>query len=219
MQPTCSLHQPIIKLYWIAAGVLLLAGCAGGSPARQIRPGALIISESFDTASDWSLYDKEGLSMRLDAGAYRATLSLKRYAWGQNRQLTDDAIIEVTLQQVSNGRNNGYGILCRAGIQDDGKGYYFLISGDGHFSIRRGDVRSVVPLVEWQYSRFIQQDRGRNTLKAICAGEYLALYVNDQFLAETSDNRYREGFTGLAVVTLEDSIDVRFDHLRVWEAR
>jgi hypothetical protein len=80
----------------------------------------------------------------------------------------------------------------------NGDGYLFLIRGDSSYAIMRARGRSLTPLVNWTRSDAINAGPGRNTLRAVCLGDYLALYVNDQFMADTTDSTYTSGQVGLA---------------------
>ena len=73
-----------------------------------------------------------------------------------------------------------------------GRGYYFLISGDGHYTIRWSNGRSLDDIIPVGYSDAIQRDAG-NRLRAVCIGDYLALWINDVFVAEARDGRGRAG--------------------------
>ncbi|MBK8029721.1 MAG: hypothetical protein IPK17_09460 [Chloroflexi bacterium] len=116
---------------------------------------------------------------------------------GLNAERHTDVVIEVETTQLSDDRNNAYGVLCRASTSNDGDGYYFLISGDGYFSIRRGATERVDGLIDWTQTNVVNQDRGINRIRAVCIGDYLALQVNGQFIADTHDTRYAEGYAGL----------------------
>lgn len=102
----------------------------------------------------------------------------------------------------------------------DGDGYLFLIQGTGSFAIMRARGRSVVPLVDWTVSDAIEVGPGRNHIRAICAGDYLAMYVNDQFVGDATDDSYSSGQVGL-VASAANVLGVRveFDNLIVSEAR
>ncbi len=80
----------------------------------------------------------------------------------------------------------------------EGDGYLFLIQGGGSFAIMRAHGRNLIPLVDWKTSDAIHQGPAQNHIRAICAGNYLAMYVNDQFLGDATDDTYSDGQIGLA---------------------
>jgi hypothetical protein len=102
----------------------------------------------------------------------------------------------------------------------EGDGYLFLIQGTGSYAIMRARGRAVVPLVDWTPSEHINVGPGTNHIRAICDGNYLALYVNDQFLAQATDDTYESGQVGLVASAANPlGVRVQFDNLSVSEAQ
>jgi hypothetical protein len=117
--------------------------------------------------------------------------------------------------------------MCRADPSNNGDGYYFLVSGDGFYSVRKGEAESVNPLVDWTSHSSINTGPASNTIRAVCIGSYLALYVNDRFVVETEDSTYGSGYAGLSVAAFADdsagnvaeaNADIAFDNLTIWAA-
>lgn len=103
---------------------------------------------------------------------------------------------------------------------NEGDGYLFLIQGTGSAAIMRARGRSVTPLVNWTQHDAIRPGRAKNTLRAICAGDYLAFYVNDQLVAQTTDSTYRSGQVGLAASAANPlGVRVEFDNLMIYRAQ
>lgn len=102
----------------------------------------------------------------------------------------------------------------------EGDGYLFLIQGTGSFAIMRARGRNVVPLVDWTVSDKINIGPARNSIRAVCAGDYLAMYVNDQFVGEATDDTYQSGQVGLVASAANVlGLRVEFDNLSISEAR
>lgn len=102
----------------------------------------------------------------------------------------------------------------------EGDGYVFLVQGSGSYAIMRARGRALTPLVDWTVSEHISAGPGRNTLRAICVGDYLAFYVNGQFLADTIDTTYDRGQVGLAAGAANRlGVRVEFDNLTVYAAQ
>jgi hypothetical protein len=98
----------------------------------------------------------------------------------------------------------------------EGDGYLFLIQGTGSYAIMRARGRDVVPLVNWTTSEHITVGPGRNHIRAVCDGNYLALYVNEQFLADATDDTYSSGQVGLVASAANRlGLRVEFDNLSV----
>jgi hypothetical protein len=130
-----------------------------------------------------------------------------------------DSIIEVQTMQFSAHDNNAYGIICRGALNNSAAGYYFLIGGDGSYSIRKGQDDDAKALVRWSRTTAINRDSNKNTIKAVCIEDYLALYINDKFVADTHDSAFKSGYPGFVVaVSQGHEIDVTFDDLVIHEA-
>ena len=56
-------------------------------------------------------------------------------------------------------------------------------------------------------------------MRAVCMGDYLALYINDEFVADATDDTYSTGQVGLAASASNIlGVQVEFDNLTVHEA-
>lgn len=99
---------------------------------------------------------------------------------------------------------------------NNGDGYLFLVEGGGRFAIMRSLGRSLTPLVNWTQSSAINTGAAQNRIRAVCMDNYLALYVNGQFIADASDDTYSEGQVGvLAAAAGRVGLEVSFDNLTV----
>lgn len=206
----------------LAASTLLLIGAAcSPPPPPPLRLNAVLLRESFTTPTSWDTYANasQGADFRITGGAYRATLAQEGILAVLNATGHDDAVIEVETTQASTYRDNAYGVMCRADPADNGDGYYFLISGDGQFTIRRGAGGQITALIPWQASSAIQQNQAINRVRVACIGSQLLLFVNDEWVAEVADPLYKRGVAGLVVgTTAGGSADVLFDDLTIWSA-
>lgn len=100
----------------------------------------------------------------------------------------------------------------------EGDGYLFLVQGSGSYGIFRARGRSLTPLVDWTASDVVNPALEMNTLRVVCVGDYLALYVNGQLLAQTTDSTYTEGQVGMvASASNRLGARVQFDNLTVYE--
>lgn len=191
--------------------------------AADITLHDLLLYEPFDADDAWVTFDTANGRLRLTDGGYRITLrnGAGQNTWGGGGVWHEHVVIQVDAAQLSDSTTNGYGLLCRANVNDDGTeaGYAFFIGSDGYFSINviRGNI--VSPLVDWRYGAGIQTGRNPNRITIVCAGDYLALYANGTLLGEAVDTTYNSGFVGLAATAFNSqSVDVVFDNLYVWGA-
>lgn len=204
--------------------VVALAGCIARlpppQPSQTVSIGASLLDEPFDTASSWGRYHRDDLVADVMSGSYRLDTTLRQYAFVLQSENLADTVIETEFYRLSSGDDVLYGVMCRG--QSSGTGYYFLLSGDGSFSIRRGATNDVKALVPWQPTSAINTSSPRQRVRAICAGEYLALYINDQFAGETTDSLYHTGHVGLVATVpprapegTRATLDI--DFVRAWE--
>lgn len=197
-----------------------MSACAP-SPSVQVQRGDVLLHEDFSDASAWESYSntQQRIDFGIVDGVYRARAADETMMWALNETVHEDVVIEVEATQISDFRDNAYGLMCRASPTNNGNGYYFLISGDGQFTIRRGSADQIRALIPWRASSAIRQDKGINRIRIVCVGDYLALYVNEEFIAEVRDDLYRSGYAGLsAAVTANGEVDVEFDDLTIWSA-
>lgn len=103
---------------------------------------------------------------------------------------------------------------------NNGDGYLFLVGGSGRFAIMRARGRSVTPLVNWTSTDKVNKGASSNRIRAVCFNNYLALYVNDSFLGEATDDTYTRGQVGLvAAGGSRLGEEVNFDNLSVSAAK
>ncbi len=201
----------------IILAALLVAGCAA-QPTQHFALGDELQRVDFSQSYMWQQYvnPAQNVDFEIKDGMYEAKAWDGGFMWAIQPPLRTDSVIDVETTQLSDYRNNAYGVMCRAAPTGNSNGYFFLISGDGNYTVRRGAVGSVDPLIPFTYSSAIRQDKGINRLRAVCIGDYLALYVNDQFVAETHDDYFKTGYTGLTVAVVKGGdADIAFDDLVV----
>lgn len=213
----------VLRMRWsrVFLAILMFAACMPSQPTERIALSEVLVEEDFSDPTAWEHYIDPALNVdfHIEAGAYRAQARDGGFIWALNAQMHSDVTIQVDTQQLSEYANNAYGVMCRAAPANNGDGYYFMISGDGMYTLRRGSLDQVGALIEWTHSDAIQQGRSINRIRAVCIGDYLALYVNGQFVAETRDSYFRRGYAGLTAAVPEGGeVDVTFDQLTIWSA-
>jgi hypothetical protein len=171
-----------------------------------------------DPGSGWEVGDYADGSVGYRDGAYYVTSTAEnKIMWGLASQSFSDLVIEVETTQVfaSANNNNAYGVMCR--VQgEELSGYGLRISGDGYTSIARFVDGNPEALVEWSASEAVRQGNATNSLRAVCDGDYLALFVNGELVAEATDSTFAGGDIALTATTFEDeATEVHFDNLVV----
>lgn len=205
----------IVSLYPAAAqeGITLMIPDVGLVQGRRLSV------ETFDLTNTWERYSSlNGVELGVENGVYRAYTMNPGYVWGLNQAEHTDVILEVEVTPLTPNFQNGFGVMCRADTTNDGDGYYFMINANGYYSIQKGQGQAMQPLVDWQRSKAIRPEIDRNLLRAVCVGQYLALYVNNRLVAEVEDTTYSRGYAGLSVASGSGDVDAAFDNLVTYRA-
>ncbi len=190
-------------------------------PAEGYRYLDLLLDDPFEVPGDWRSYDNGAdLLLAVVDGAYRIDFSQRQYVWSQGEGQFADLVIEAEVEQISDYEHNAFGLACRLDSGNSGRGYFFLISGDGYASIRWSNGRSLESIVPAAPSEYIELGQVSNHLRIVCIEDYLALWVNGQFVAEARDRRAGKGAVGMAAVMNYQGrrLTVAFDNLKVWRA-
>lgn len=190
-------------------------------PSVGYRYLDLIADETFNSVGEWRTYDGgENLFMAVEDSVYRIDLSQRQIVWTQASIHHDNAVIKATATQRSDYNHNAFGIACRLSPSNNGRGYYFLISGDGYYTIRWNNGHSLDDIVPATPSSAIKTGQATNTIRAICIDDYLALWINGVFVAEAYDKKSSKGVVGLSGVMNYEArnLTVEFDDLKVWDA-
>lgn len=191
----------------------------GGDSAEAPETSSeVLFSDDFgDSGTGWEVGDYAGGSVGYGNGVYFVTSHGNGDTmWGVANRGFDNLTVSVNTRQISapSNDNNDYGVVCR--IQPEGEGYYFLISGDGFFSILRADESEFVPLIDWTSTDVVRQGNSSNDILATCNGADLSLHVNGELVASVSDFTYRSGDLALTATSYEDAgTEVHFDNLTV----
>ena len=178
------------------------------------------VIESFDRPDAWGTHtNSNGAQLDIEYGVYRAYTPTAGYVWGLNTQEQMDGVTDVQITPLTIYTDVGAGIMCRADVSDNGNGYYFMINPNGYYSIRMGQGSDIIPLIDWQRSKAIHTGIDQNTIRAVCLGDHLAMYVNDELVASVVDDTYNSGYAGLAVAGGIHGTDMSFDNLTLYSVQ
>ena len=207
--------------------IIAIIASACGSIAQPTRmPGQayryldLAMEERFDAQGGWLGYAGDELYMGARDGAYIIDIRGSQYVWSQHESALADSVMEAEFEQLSAYNHNAYGLACRLDPANKGRGYYFLISGDGHASIRYSDGHALQAVAPAQRVAAIKRDSQSNQLRAVCIGDYLALWVNGELVMQARDRRSSRGAPGIAGMMAYEGkrLTVSVDNLRIWHA-
>ena len=219
----------ILRLLLAVCIPLLLASCGSlqrfaeskRAPSVGFRYQEVLVDETFGDGKGWRSYD-DGADLFLGVrdGAYLIDFSGRQYVWTQGQGPYADIVIEADVRQTSDYDNNAFGLACRLDLANSGRGYFFLISGDGYASIRWSNGRVLEPIVSAAPASPVNRGQARNRMRVVCIDDYLALWVNGKFVAEARDRRADTGAVGMAAVMnyAGRRLAVAYDDLKVWSA-
>lgn len=203
---------------------LLLAFASPSLAEPLLLPGLGIVEvnnlrvETFDAPAGWEEYSSpRGVELAIENGVYRAYAASTGYVWGLNEVEHTDVVVEVEVTPLDIYGDNGAGVMCRADTRNNGDGYYFMINANGYFSIRMGNGDGVPALIDWQRSNAIHTGLDRNVIRAVCLDNDLAMYVNGELVALVQDSTYSSGYAGLAIAAGQNSVDMAFDNLALYD--
>jgi hypothetical protein len=209
-------------LSWIGLLVFSLISCTPGEPTeptQRVSLGDEQVRYTFDDANTpWDVFSLNGdqaIFRVLDGVLQGAVIANRGYIWSLSHTHYSDVAISVTVRQTIGVRGNGFGIMCRANEQGDG--YYFVVSSAGQFAILKAqpNISDPVRLVEWRSSPAIFQEAEPNEISAICLGDYLAFTANGHFLAEVRDSEFSSGDLGVVLGAIDETLWVNFDDIVV----
>lgn len=184
---------------------------------QSAAPSLPFVDDFEDSNSGWEIGDYDSGSIGYQNGSYfvEATEDAN-LMWGLAGQNFENVEITVESTQVlaPGNDNNGYGVMCR--VQPDNDGYIFRISGDGYAGIHYFLEGEPGDLVDWAETPHINTGNSRNTIRVICNGPRLALLVNGNLVAETTDTKFTSGDIALAATTYEtEPTKILYDNIRV----
>lgn len=215
----------ILTVSLLIATALMTAPVLAADAAQSIAlPGlgtvqlTTLSTTVFDSATDWESYTTpDGTQLDVENGVYRASTMTPGYAWGVNATEYTDVVLEADVSPLTIFMDTGAGIMCRADTSANGNGYYFMVNGNGYFSIRVGTANGIEPLIDWTASKAVHAGIDSNVIRAVCIEDHLAMYVNDKLVGSVVDNTYSDGFAGLAVAAGDNGVDMAFDNLEVYQ--
>lgn len=215
------MQRHLMALSWALILSASLIGCTGAQPSVTIETGEIIYENTFDDPDSWESFGFAQTQFGITEGVYTAISSGGGYIPVSNDHVHSDAVLEVTVTQVSTSTNTHYGIICRSQERRNSLGYYFLISTNGSYGIRIGEQGRVRVLVPWvEHNAINTGPDSTNTIRAVCVDNYFAMYINGRFVAEAQHDWLRSGNMSLVVSSPDGTeIAAEFDNVTIREAQ
>ena len=130
-----------------------------------------------------------------------------------------DAYLEAIFDVEECRNDDQYGLVVRAPDYESGTGYYFHITCDGHYDLRRWSKDDSSMLLGMPFSEKIHKGPNQtNTLGVWVKGPIIRLYVNNNLLEEINDSTLiNNGHYGLFINARQTSgFTVNMDEISYW---
>jgi pSer/pThr/pTyr-binding forkhead associated (FHA) protein len=206
----------------LSRGSALLAGRTAiwqGTPAALAKL-TLIYSDDFnDSETGWGeVFEPDTVRQYGGSQYHIIAKEINTFTWSKLGRDFTDFVLEIDATQDQGPSNNSYGVLFRS--EDDEHFYRFGISGDGFYFLDKFVSDGWVTIIDWTESPYINRGQASNRLRATCTGSQITLHVNDQHLANITDDSYDHGDIGLFAASFaEPNVHITFDNLKVWAAK
>jgi hypothetical protein len=130
-----------------------------------------------------------------------------------------DAYLEATFDVSECATDDQYGLVVRAPDYESGFAYYFHITCDGHYDLRRWSKDGSSMLLGMPFSEKIHKGPNQtNTLGVWAKGPIIRLYVNNNLLEEINDSTLiNNGHFGLFINARQTpGFTIKMDEISYW---
>jgi hypothetical protein len=183
--------------------------------------GDPLFADAFENNdNNWEEWSDSDGSLAVEDGELQIRVAVSDwFFWAlPNVELSDiDLVVEGRVIEGDEA-NISYGVMCH--YVDTENFYIFTVTADGFYSVGAYINDDYVDIVEWTEHSAIITGQATNTVRTVCSGATLELYVNDELLVSTEDDRLEGGTFALHTGTFDtssDPIGVGFDNLAVYE--
>lgn len=219
---TRSVKTHFLWLPGLVLLALLVTSCQSALPGstleQQAQPGEVLFTDDFSSPlGGWGIWTRDGALVAYHNGGLRIQVNDVQYDfWSVAGKNYQDTLIEVDATRIGGPADNDYGVICR--YQDKENFYMLVVSSDGYYGIAKikSGQYSMIGSEQLQYSGSLLSEVSSTRLRAVCQGDALRLYANDQMLMEARDSDFASGDVGvLAGAYGEPGVDILFDNFVV----
>lgn len=161
----------------------------------------------------WATHEDSLSFAGFDLNGYRLQSGMPDYQfWSVPGLNFQDTLVQTSAKKLAGPDDNLFGLVCR--YQDDNNFYALVIGSDGYYGIfkRIDGEQSLVDQDHMDFSEAINRGVAENTIRAICQGDQLALFVNDTPLIQVQDDSLSQGDVGLIAGNFAvPGVDILFD--------
>jgi len=165
----------------------------------------VLLSDTFDeNRFGWFTGEQEdpalaSMTWSIDGGKYRwQGKSTSGFVWWvtPESEAVTDFYLSASIQQNSQPDLGECGLVFRQ--SSDGDYYLFEVNGSNRYALYLHSADGWETLIDWTLHPAISAG-GPNRLEVIAQGAYFAFSINDEFIADYSDERLSQGAVGLLV--------------------
>lgn len=184
---------------------------------NQALSGSPVLSDSLTSQDNWSwaASDNPGSNCAFTGNTYHAIAQETNFvSWclAQATNLSNFAFqVQMTIVQ-----GNAGGLVFSA----NGSGMYrFVVDQNGTYNLIAADANNHIErLISAQTSSAIKTGLNQpNTLTVLRNGDQIYLYINGQYVNETTDSTYSSGQIGFLAWDYEQPTDVVYTNAKVWK--
>lgn len=182
-------------------------------------------TDDLSTGKYWSLDSEDiiidTITLSVNNGNLTAVAAVtgKGTNWWLTYLTFQDAYLEATFDVGKCANDDQYGLVFRAPDYESGFAYYFHVTCDGHYDIRRWSSSGSTMLLGMPSSEKINTGSDQtNTLGVWVNGSIIRLYVNDFLIEELNDSSLSNtGHFGLFINARQTSgFTVNMDEISYW---
>jgi len=180
--------------------------------------------DDLSTGQNWQLDSGDITYVATTFSAGNGNLSanmagIGKFIWLLNYLTFQDAYLEATFDVAGCANDDQYGLVFRAPDYESGFGYYFHITCDGHYDIRRWSTDGSSMLLGMPFSEKIHKGPNQtNTLGVWIKGPIIRLYANGNLIEEINDSvLLSNGHFGLFISARQTpNFTVNMDEISYW---
>jgi len=192
-------------------------------PKKEL--GQPIWSDNLSTGQYWSLDSGDVVidttTFSLDNG--KLSVSAGAIGKGNNWWLTylsfQDAYLEAKFDVGDCSGDDQYGLVFRAPEYDTGVGYYFHVTCNGHYDVRRWTESGSTMLLGMPSSENIKSGPDQSNILGVwIKGSTIKLYINDHLLEEINDSSINnDGHFGIFINARQTpGLTISLDEISYW---
>lgn len=199
---------------------IVTSGCGYENVISQeasAKPPSLLFEDDFDNPeSGWEVSTQGGVKDYYKGTYHIRVDEANIFSWSVAQQSLGDVLIDVDLAYTGSAQVAEMGVICR--MQNSYDFYMFTVRSDGYFAIFKmyQGNEHFLSADGYTYSEAIHAGVSTNHLTVLCAGEQLALSINDTLVASVEDASYMVGDVGVVAGAFDEAdVNVYYDNFLV----